>query len=33
MSETVTNDDGGDDIATVNFKLTESFLEQIDDTW
>jgi Arc/MetJ-type ribon-helix-helix transcriptional regulator len=34
MSEAVTNDDdGGDDIATVNFKLTESFLERIDDTW
>jgi Arc/MetJ-type ribon-helix-helix transcriptional regulator len=33
MSEAATNDDGGDDIATVNFKLTESFLEQIDDTW
>ncbi len=33
MSETATNDDGGDDITTVNFKLTESFLEQIDDTW
>jgi Arc/MetJ-type ribon-helix-helix transcriptional regulator len=33
MSEAATNDDGEDDIATVNFKLTESFLEQIDDTW
>ena len=33
MSEAATNDDGGDDIATVNFKPTESFLEQIDDTW
>jgi len=33
MSEAATNDDGGDEIATVNFKLTESFLEQIDDTW
>jgi len=32
MSEAATDDDG-DDIATVNFKLTESFLEQIDDTW
>ncbi len=32
MSEAATNDDG-DDITTVNFKLTESFLEQIDDTW
>jgi len=33
MSEATTNDDGEDDIATVNFKLTESFLEQIDETW
>ena len=33
MSEAATNDDGEDDIATVNFKVTESFLEQIDDTW
>jgi Arc/MetJ-type ribon-helix-helix transcriptional regulator len=33
MSEAATNDDDGNDIATVNFKLTESFLEQIDDTW
>ncbi|MFC5279968.1 ribbon-helix-helix domain-containing protein [Halorubrum rubrum] len=33
MSEAATNDDGEDDIATVNFKLTESFLEQVDDTW
>ncbi|CCQ33118.1 CopG family transcriptional regulator protein [Halorhabdus tiamatea SARL4B] len=34
MSEAITNDDGEDDIiTTVNFKLTESFLEQIDDTW
>ena len=33
MSGAATNDDGEDDITTVNFKLTESFLEQIDDTW
>ncbi|MEF8775610.1 MAG: ribbon-helix-helix domain-containing protein [Haloarculaceae archaeon] len=33
MSEAATNDDDTDDIATVNFKVTESFLERIDDTW
>jgi Arc/MetJ-type ribon-helix-helix transcriptional regulator len=34
MSGAATSDDDGeDDITTVNFKLTESFLEQIDDTW
>ena len=32
MSGAATNDDDGDDITTVNFKLTEPFLEQIDDT-
>ena len=32
MSEAATNDDT-DDIVTVNFKVTESFLEKIDDTW
>lgn len=32
MSEATTND-GEDDITTVNFKVTESFLERIDDTW
>ncbi|MFC3960269.1 ribbon-helix-helix domain-containing protein [Halovivax cerinus] len=32
MSEAATND-GSDDITTVNFKLTESFLDEIDDTW
>ncbi|WP_415380568.1 ribbon-helix-helix domain-containing protein [Halosimplex sp. TS25] len=32
MSEATTGSDG-DDIVTVNFKLTESFLEEIDDTW
>jgi len=33
MSGAITNDDGSDDITTVNFKVTESFLEAIDDTW
>jgi Arc/MetJ-type ribon-helix-helix transcriptional regulator len=34
MSGAATSDDDGeDDITTVNFKLTESFLERIDDTW
>ncbi|MFC7076837.1 ribbon-helix-helix domain-containing protein [Haloarcula halophila] len=33
MSETTTEGNGEDDIVTVNFKATESFLEQIDDTW
>ncbi|WP_435348688.1 ribbon-helix-helix domain-containing protein [Haloarchaeobius sp. HRN-SO-5] len=33
MSEATTGGDNGDDIATVNFKVTESFLEEIDDTW
>ncbi|WP_138007244.1 ribbon-helix-helix domain-containing protein [Halalkalirubrum salinum] len=33
MSEAATNDNGTDDIVTVNFKVTESFLEKIDDTW
>jgi len=33
MSEATTGDDGEDDIVTVNFKLTESFLDEIDDTW
>ena len=33
ICEAATNDDGENDIATVNFKLTESFLEQLDDTW
>lgn len=33
MSGATTKGDGEDDIVTVNFKLTESFLEEIDDTW
>lgn len=33
MSKATTNDDGEDDIVTVNFKTTESFLAEIDDTW
>lgn len=33
MSETTTDGDGTDDIVTVNFKATESFLDDIDDTW
>ena len=33
MSGATTEGDGEDDIVTVNFKLTESFLEEIDDTW
>jgi Arc/MetJ-type ribon-helix-helix transcriptional regulator len=30
---TTGDDDGEDEIITVNFKLTESFLAEIDDTW
>ena len=33
MSEATTGGDGDDEIVTVNFKTTESFLEAIDDTW
>ena len=33
MSGATTEGDGEDEIVTVNFKLTESFLEEIDDTW
>jgi Arc/MetJ-type ribon-helix-helix transcriptional regulator len=33
MSEATTSGDGGDDIVTVNFKVTESFLREIDETW
>jgi Arc/MetJ-type ribon-helix-helix transcriptional regulator len=33
MSGATTEGDDEDDIVTVNFKLTESFLEEIDDTW
>ncbi|WP_348611290.1 ribbon-helix-helix domain-containing protein [Halobaculum rarum] len=33
MSKAITNGDSEDDIVTVNFKTTESFLEAIDATW
>ncbi|MEF8773072.1 ribbon-helix-helix domain-containing protein [Halodesulfurarchaeum sp.] len=33
MSEAGTSTDDTDEIATVNFKVTESFLEKIDGTW
>jgi Arc/MetJ-type ribon-helix-helix transcriptional regulator len=33
MSEASTESDSEDEIVTVNFKLTESFLAEIDDTW
>jgi Arc/MetJ-type ribon-helix-helix transcriptional regulator len=33
MAGATTEGDGEDEIVTVNFKLTESFLEEIDDTW
>jgi len=33
MSEATTGGDGDDEIVTVNFKVTESFLREIDDTW
>jgi len=33
MSETATGGDGNDEIVTVNFKVTESFLQEIDNTW
>lgn len=32
MSGATTEDDG-DDIVTVNFKATQSFLDEIDDAW
>jgi Arc/MetJ-type ribon-helix-helix transcriptional regulator len=32
MSEATTGNDG-DEIVTVNFKVTQSFLDEIDDTW
>lgn len=31
MSEAATGD--GDEIVTVNFKVTQSFLDEIDETW
>ena len=33
MSEATTSGDDEDEIVTVNFKATESFLADIDDTW
>lgn len=33
MSEAATGNDGDDEIVTVNFKVTQSFLDKIDDTW
>lgn len=33
MSGATTDSDSEDDIVTVNFKTTESFLEEIDETW
>ncbi|WP_231189314.1 ribbon-helix-helix domain-containing protein [Haladaptatus sp. DYF46] len=33
MSKATTGGNGEDDIVTVNFKVTESFLNEIDDTW
>lgn len=33
MSEATTEGNGEDEIVTVNFKLTESLLDEIDDTW
>lgn len=32
MSEATTGD-GDDEIVTVNFKITQSFLDEIDETW
>jgi Arc/MetJ-type ribon-helix-helix transcriptional regulator len=33
MSEATTSGDGDDEIVTVNFKVTQSFLDEIDETW
>jgi len=33
MSEATTGSDGENEIVTVNFKTTESFLADIDETW
>ena len=33
MSGATTEDDGDDEIVTVNFKATQSFLDEIDDIW
>ena len=33
MSEAITSGDGEDEIVAVNFKVTQSFLDEIDETW
>ena len=33
MSGAATGNDGEDEIVTVNFKVTQSFLDEIDETW
>ncbi|AWB26652.1 ribbon-helix-helix domain-containing protein [Halococcoides cellulosivorans] len=33
MSGATTGPGGGDKVVTVNFKLTQSFLDEIDETW
>lgn len=33
MSEATTGSNGDDEIVTVNFKVTQSFLDEIDSTW
>jgi Arc/MetJ-type ribon-helix-helix transcriptional regulator len=33
VPETATEADGDDETVTVNFKVTASFLAEIDDTW
>jgi Arc/MetJ-type ribon-helix-helix transcriptional regulator len=33
MSGATTSGDGEDEIVTVNFKVTQSFLDEIDETW
>jgi Arc/MetJ-type ribon-helix-helix transcriptional regulator len=33
MSGATTGSNGDDEVVTVNFKLTQSFLDEIDNTW
>ncbi|QLD87059.1 CopG family transcriptional regulator [Natronomonas halophila] len=33
MSGATTKENGDDEIVTVNFKVTQSFLDEIDETW
>jgi len=33
MSGAATEENGDDEIVTVNFKTTQSFLDEIDETW